>query len=54
MRGNLFVRLLLVGSLLAIAACADPGRIEPMSTQGHAEQPLPMDSGNGGGGGGGY
>ncbi len=55
MRGNLFVRLLLFGSLLAIVACASSGRVEPKSTQSHADQQWLINSGgNGGGGGGGY
>lgn len=53
MRGDLFVRLLLAGSLLAMAACANPGWTPPKSSQTHdsrAQQEL--DSGGAGGGGG--
>jgi hypothetical protein len=54
MRGSQFVRLLLFGGLLAIAACANSGRVEPKSTESHADQQLLMNNSNGGGGGGGY
>jgi len=56
MRGCLFVRLLLAGSLLAIAACATSGRVDPRSSHAHNVQQMPIDSGtgSGGGGGGGY
>jgi hypothetical protein len=51
MCGNRFVRLLVIGSLLTIAACANSGRVEPKSTETHTNQPIPMNSGDGGGGG---
>jgi hypothetical protein len=54
MGGNLFVRLLLFGHLLAVVACANSDRVEPKSTQSHADQQILMNGGNGGGGGGGY
>jgi hypothetical protein len=55
MSGDLFVRLLLLGSLLAVAACAASGRVEPKSTQTHPDQQMPINSGSAvGGGGGGY
>jgi hypothetical protein len=54
MRGILFVRLLLAGSLLAIAACANPSRVDPKPGQTHNNQPMPIDSSSGAGGSGGY
>ena len=56
MRGCLFARLLLAGSLLAIAACANSGQIDPRSNHTRNVQQMPVDSGtgSGGGGGGGY
>ena len=56
MRGSLFFRLLLAAGLLAIAACANPGRMDPRSSHTRNDQQMPIDSGSGsgGGGGGGY
>ncbi len=55
MRGDLFVRLLLLGSLLAIAACTNSGRVESKSSQSHNNQQMMLDPSSGaGGGGGGY
>jgi hypothetical protein len=56
MRGYLFVRLLLVGSLFATAACANSGQVDPRSNPTHNVQQRPIDggTGSGGGGGGGY
>ena len=57
MRGCLFVRLLLAGSLLAIAACANSGRVDPRPAHTRNVQQMPLGgsvgSGDGGGGGGG-
>jgi hypothetical protein len=54
MRGALFVRLLLLGSLLIIAACANSGRVDPKSSQSHGNQQMLVDPSAGAGGGGGY
>lgn len=55
MHGDLFVRLLLLGSLVTIAACANSDRGAPKSGQTHAnQQNLMINTGAGAGGGGGY